>query len=233
MSANKHSAKGKVVVLGLLGLTVALTVAHGFWKGSGSNEWRLERDQDGIKVFTLKAPGSSLLKVKASMQVATSLSSAVELLREDPFANGDYASRDFRVIERIETPGVFLSYYSVKQQMPAPFQPRELVVLLNYAQDPASKRVEINVQAAPSKAPPVENTPRVTHLNNVYRLTPLPDGQVAWEVTADVDMGVPYLLANLTLPGQFFEELNQQKQRVLTQKYQQAKLVSVAELSST
>jgi hypothetical protein len=228
--AGRFAMARRVVVRAILGVAVVLTIAHFVWKGSGSNEWELARDESGIRVSTLKAPGSTLLKVKASMQVATRLSSAVALLREDPFSNGEFAGRDFRVIEQIETPAVFLSYYSVRQQLPAPFRPRELVILLNYAQDTVSRRVEINMQAAPTKVPPTRNAARVAHLSNVFRLTPLPNGQIEWEVTADEDMGVPYPLANLVLPGRFFEDLSRQKQRVLRQPYQTAQLVSVREL---
>jgi len=43
-------------------------------------------------------------------------------------------------------------------------------------------------------------------------------------------MDVPYPLANMALPSQLFDQLNAQRERVLTQKYARAKLVSVREL---
>jgi hypothetical protein len=103
------------------------------------------------------------------------------------------------------------------------------VILLNYAQDPVTRKVEINVQAAPTKIPPTANTSRVTHLNNIFRLTPLPDGQIEWEIDSDVDMGLLYPLANLTLPDYFFNDLIYIRKLVLTAKYQNAKLISVKE----
>jgi len=219
----------KAFVTMVVALTVALTVAHFAWKYSGSNEWELVKDQEGVKVYTLKTPGSTLLKVKADMQVATSLTSAVFLLRGDESTSDDFGGQDFTVVERIETPKLFMATYAAKHPMPPPFRTKEMVVMLNYAQDKATKRVEINVQAAPGRTPPSPNTSRVTHLNNIFRLTPLPDGLIDWEITLDVDMGLFYPLANLSMPEYLFKDLSYHKTLVLTEKYQKARLVSIEE----
>jgi hypothetical protein len=225
----------KVLLPGVAGLLAIAVSAHFAWKYSGSNEWKLVRDANGVKVYTLKAPGSTLLKLKAEMQVKTSLSSAVFLLRgdessADEVTSGERSDTNFKVIERYETPSVFMAYYSAKQPMPPPMRTRELVILLNYAQDPKSKQVVINVQAAPTKIPPTPNTSRVTHLNNIFRLTPSPNGELNWEVTLDVDMGVFYPIANSSLVDWLLGDLSYHKKLVLTEKYQKAKLVSVQEL---
>lgn len=213
-------------------LTVALTIAHFAWKYSGSNEWELKKDENGVKVYTLKTPGSTLLKVKADMQVATSLTSAVFLLRGDESTSDDFGGKDFTVVERIETPKLFMACYSAKHPMPPPFRTKEMVVMLNYAQDKATKKVEINVQAAPGRTPPSPNTSRVTHLNNIFRLTPLANGLIDWEITLDVDMGLLYPLANLSMPEYLFNDLSYHKKLVLTEKYQKARLISVEEPGS-
>lgn len=210
-------------------LATVAVVAHFAWKYSGSNQWELRRDENGVRVYTMKTPGSTLLKVKADMQVATSLSSAVFLLRGDESTSDDFGGQDFTVVDRIETPQLFMACYSAKHPMPAPFRTKELVVMLNYAQDKRTKQVEINVQAAPGRTPPSPNTSRVTHLNNIFRLTPLPDGRIDWEITLDVDMGLFYPLANLSMPEYLFKDLSYHKDLVLTEKYQKARLISIDE----
>jgi hypothetical protein len=133
------------------------------------------------------------------------------------------------VVERIENPTLFMACYSAKHPMPPPFRTKELVVLLNYAQDKQTKEVLINVQATPSRTPPSPNTSRVTHLNNIFRLTPMANGLINWEITLDVDMGLFYPLANLSMPEYLFKDLTYHKKLVLTEKYQKARLVSVEE----
>lgn len=213
-------------------LTVAAVFAHFAWKYSGSSEWELKKDENGVRVYTMKTPGSTLLKVKADMQVATSLTSAVFLLRGDESTSDDFGGKDFTVVERIETPQLFMACYSARHPMPPPFRTKEMVVMLNYAQDKATKKVEINVQAAPGRTPPSPNTSRVTHLNNIFRLTPLPNGLIDWEITLDVDMGLFYPLANLSMPEYLFKDLSYHKTLVLTEKYQAARLISVEEPGS-
>lgn len=216
-------------VPGVLGLVVLGAGAHYGWKASGSNEWELVRDEDGIQIHTLKQPGSSLLKFRATTRVKTSLASSVFLFRGDQETNDDFGGKNFRIFDRIETPSVYSAYFKVEQPMPPPFGTKELVCMLNYAQDSKTKEVLINVQAAPSRLPPTAGTTRVTHLNNMFRLTPLPGGEVQWEVTGDVDMGLFYPLANVAMPEFMFKGISDQRKLVLTEKYQKARLISVQE----
>lgn len=220
----------KFFVPGVLAMIAVASIAHFAWKASGSSQWKLIRDENGIQVFTMKEPGSALLKFRGRTRVKTSLSSSVFLFRGDESTNDDFGGKNFKIFGRIETPSVYLAYFSVEQPMPPPFGTKELVCLLNYAQDQKTKEVLINVQAAPSKTPPTPNTTRVTHLNNMFRLTPLPSGEVEWEITGDVDMGLSYPLANLAMPELIFKGLGDQKRLVLTPKYQKAKLISVQEM---
>jgi hypothetical protein len=64
----------------------------------------------------------------------------------------------------------------------------------------------------------------------MFRLTPLANGEVEWEVTGDVDMGLSYPLANLAMPEFLFKGLSDQRKLVLKAKYQNAKLISVQEI---
>ena len=54
----------KFVSLGALTLVVILSIApfaskaHFAWKRSGSNQWELEIDKDGVKVYSSKSPDS-------------------------------------------------------------------------------------------------------------------------------------------------------------------------------
>lgn len=220
----------KVFVPGVLGLMVISTIAHFAWKYSSSDGWKLVRDENGLQIYTMKDPGATLLKVRAKTRVKTSLTSSVFLFRGDESTNDDLGGQNFKIFGRIETPSAYLAYFSSIQPMPAPFTPKEIVALLNYSQDQKTKEVLVNVQAAPSKIPPTPNTSRVTHLNNMFRLTPLPNGEVEWEVNMYVDMGLFYPLANMIMPEFLYKGISEQRQLVLTEKFQKVKLISVQEL---
>ncbi len=218
----------KYLLGGALTLIVVGLLAHVIWVRSGTGEWKLIQDEAGIQVYSLKDPGTSLMKFRGVTRVKTSLTSSVFLYRGDETTNDDFGGQNFRIFDKVETPKMYMAYFSVEQPMP-PFGTKEMVSMLNYAQDPKTGEVLINVQAAPSAKPPTPGTSRVNVLNNTFRLTPMPNGEVQWEITGDVDLGLFYPLANLAMPGLLFKGLSDQRKLVLTEKYQKARLLSVRE----
>ena len=219
----------KIILSLFTAIFVIVTISHFVWRASGSNEWKLVKDENGVKVYSLKAPGSTLLKFKADMRVQTRLSSAVFALRGDVSTANDFSGTNFKVIERIETPTLYMATYSVDQVMPPPLGTKEIVMQLHYMQDPETKKVVIHVEAAPGKIPP-KKIWRVKHLNNIFSVTPLGNGEVDWQMIMDVDMGVPYFLFNSVVPDSFVKDFAHMKELLETDKYKNAQLMSVQEI---
>src|SRR5947199_1888486 len=63
----KYAAFGGAIVLAIL------VAAHFAWMYSGSNQWELAIDQNGIKIYTLKARGQLVKRLKGVTQVKTTL----------------------------------------------------------------------------------------------------------------------------------------------------------------
>jgi len=208
----------KFLVRAALALVAVGLISHVVWVHSGSGQWKLIRDEDGIQIYSLKDPGSALLKFRGVTRVKTSLTSSVFLYRGDETTNEDFGGQNFKIFDRVETPKMYMAYFSVEQPMPPPLGTKEMVSMLNYAQDPKTGEVLINVQAAPSAKPPTPGTSRVTYLNNLFRLTPMGNGEVQWEITGDVDLGLPYVLTNAAMPDLLFKGLSDQRKLVLTPK---------------
>src|SRR6266508_3764128 len=77
----------KFVSLGALTLVVILSIAPFAWKRSGSNQWELEIDKDGVKVYSSKSPDSPLNKFKAVTRIKTTLSRAVASMLDPDLEN--------------------------------------------------------------------------------------------------------------------------------------------------
>jgi hypothetical protein len=80
----------KVLKYGGLSMATAIVVvlaAHIVWTRSGSNEWQVVSDENGIRISTLKTPGDSSLKYKVSMQVKSRLSDVVSFLSDTHTGN--------------------------------------------------------------------------------------------------------------------------------------------------
>ncbi len=188
----------------LIALAAVGLIAHFAWRLSGSNEWQLSKDEGGVKLWTLKKPGSNLVLVKSTVRVKASLSGMVRLL--EGMSCADAGCYDEKIIERQQTPpGHYAAYTRFKFDVPG-VHTQEYVLFQQRFQDPETRQIRVDLIAAPSRTPRDPCCVRITHLHNTWRLTPQPGGFVDIEFTQDTDTGgLPYPLANLALTEGTFQ----------------------------
>jgi hypothetical protein len=217
----------RVVALASVALVALYVVASVAWRFSGSNQWELARDQDGVKVYTLKAPGSDLTQAKGVVQVRSTLGGLVKLMTDPSTCDGSWCY-DRRSIERVDD---WLEYVSFKTNLPFPFQKREFVVRTQVHQDPRTKEILLEIAAAPDKAPPNDCCFRVTDMNNTWRFTPLENGLVEMEFINNSDVGgfMPNLLMNTQRPKRLAGALLAMQDMLYKKKYQDVKLDFIKE----
>lgn len=181
-------------------LAVALA-AHVLWVRSGSGEWQLVRDENGVKVWSLKAPGQARLLVRGGVQVEkTRIASMIWMLESVSVGCKDAYCYDADVIDKMPSvPGHYAAYFKFKYDIPGAMT-RQYVLLQQHWQDPASKVAVVDLNAAPNRLPRDPCCVRVSHLHNTWRFDPKANGDLYVELTQDTDMGeLPYPLANLLL----------------------------------
>jgi len=215
--------------LSIAAVTFVLVVAHLAWTHSGNGEWQDVSEKDGIRIATLKVPGEVALKYKVNMHVEARLSDVVAFLSETETGN-DLGAYDIRRIEEVSAPPVFYAYDTYKLRLPAPFGELEVVIINQYSQDPETKTVRVNVNAAPNKLPLDESIRRVVHLSNSWTLTPLESGGVNMESVSEMDLGMPYVLANLAMPGVIDDEFSKIRTFLKQDKYKNKQPAFIAEL---
>ena len=179
-------------------LVVGLLTAHVVWKRSGSGKWQLEVDKDGVQVYTMKLPGSTLKHFKAVGRVKTSLQRVVTVFTDSSFQHCHDIMSNCLISSVVEPWNADGHYWvgRVRAGLPPPFLPRELVMKDHFSQDPQSKTLFIEITAAPELLPPDKCCVRVTHMNNRWRWTPLKNGEFEAEVVEDMDAQLPYILWN-------------------------------------
>jgi len=185
------------LVLGFV-LVVGIFTAHLVWKSSGSGKWELAMDKDGVQVYTMKVPGSTLKHFKAVGRAKTSLQHVVTVFTDSSLQHcHDIMSNCVKslAVELWNTDGHYWVGL-VRARLPWPFSPRELVMKDHFSQDPQSKTLFIEITAAPELVPPDECCVRVTHMDNKWRWTPRRNGEFEVEVVEDMDVRVPYILWN-------------------------------------
>lgn len=226
MKANKEqgSLKNKIKKIFLIMtfiLIAGLFLSHLMWKFSGTNEWEFEREVDGVKVYSLKAPGSVLMKFKVTGRFQSSLAGIMKLMR-DPNSCADVGCVDSYIIDKIDYPR--LVSYTFRYPMPSPFEVREFVVLSEFKQDPQTKEIFVDYTAAPDLLPPSDCCIRVTHMNNQWRFTPLDNGEVAVEFIMDNDPGgmMPYFFLNTEFLESMHREIPDLQKVLNKEQYQNA-----------
>jgi hypothetical protein len=217
----------KVLLIMGVSLAALYFVAHLFWRFSGSNQWEFVEEKNGVKLYTLKAPGLDSIQVKANVQIRSKLSSIVAFMQ-------DYSSctplgcNDPKLVERVDDQ---LQYYSFRYASPSPFQEREFVIRSQFYQNPHTKEVLMAIDAAPDKVPPNDCCFRVTDMNNRWRFTPLENGLVEIEAIQKMNIGgfVPDLLLNMRRPQSLARVLMRLEGFANEKKYQDAKIDYIKE----
>ncbi|RSZ60411.1 hypothetical protein HF313_20035 [Massilia atriviolacea] len=222
----------RFALYGLLALAVILALSHVLWNRSGSNAWELAMDKEGVKVWTMKTPGTDLVRIKAATRIKSSLAGMVKLL-EDLESCVDAKCYDASVIQPIATmPNQYAAFVQFKFDIPG-LKTREYVLLQEHIQDPVSKKLDINIIAAPNRIPRDACCVRITHLHNHWTLTPLKNGELDIEFMQDTDIGgLPYFLANPALTYGTHEILLGMQGLMNMAKYRDARLANIQELSA-
>ncbi len=212
----------EIAMFGFFLILVLLFLIKSIWTISGSNQWKLVKDKNGIKIYTIKTPGSPLLRVKSVNQVHASLSGLVKLI-EAPESCDDVGCFDSKRIEDINSQ---TAYCTFKFKMPPPFKAREYVNILQHSQNPENKKIEIHIIAAPNKINRNDKCIRIEHMHNIWNLTPLNNGIVEIEYLQDINLGgaMPFFLTNLILPEVGYKVLDGLQGLMDKEKYKAAKL---------
>ncbi len=207
-------------------LIVALFVVRVVWRFSGSNQWELVGEKNGVKVYSLKVPGTDVKKFKSVFRVHSTLAGLVKYF-QDPDACNDVGCSHSYIVERVDDQ---LEYASFRYKLPSPFHPREFVVREQFYQNPHTREILVEVAAAPDKLPPDQCCFRVTDMNNMWRLTPVGNGDVEVEYIMNMNEGgfMPDILMNIARPKILFMMRNLQR-FVGKEKYQTAKFDFVKE----
>lgn len=188
-------------------LVIAAVVAHFTWVASGSAEWKLAKDEDGIKVYTLKTPGDAALKLRTVMEGDYTLTQLVS----QHIGVGDTLEvciewipgcKDFeRLVPFDPARGYDRDLWRV--ELPGPFADRELLISTLFHQDKQTKAVTLDVVGMPNSMPLTPGVVRVKRMHNRWTYTPKPSGKVEVAVVQDVGFAevgfLPYFLVNMAL----------------------------------
>src|SRR4030095_2264754 len=169
------------------------------FSAADSTDWVLQKNENGIAVYTRYAEGSHIKEVKVVNEVTSSLSALVALLLDvKNYPNWIYACSEASVLKEINN---HEQYQYQVTDVPWPVSDRDMASHFKIHQDSITKIVTVTNKGEPDYIPPKEDRVRVPHFQSNYKFTPLTNGKVKVEFELYVDPGgtVPDWLINANI----------------------------------
>jgi hypothetical protein len=183
-------------------------------------DWQLEKDKNGIQVFTRHLPGSRLKEIKLHGEMTGTLTQLVAFFSDvDQYSKVLYKNKTARLIRQVSETEL---YYYAESQMPWPATNRDLVVQLRFGYDKASGTLHINTTSVPDLIPPKNGIERVSVWQAAWLVRPVSEKKMLIDYTCQVDPGgkLPAWLVNATVAIGPYETFLSIQEKIQLPRYQ-------------
>ena len=187
------------VTLGVLLLTFTV---------SAQENWKLVKEEAGIKVYTKYEAGSGYKAFKAEMQASCKIKSIVEVLKNSESINNWIVNcKGVKLLKTDDND----QYYYIETSLPFPFKNRDMVYHFQYIETD-SQQVKVTVTGMPDYIPPTVGIVRLAKANGSWLITSIDTFLTAITYQMHVEPGglIPAWLANpfiVNVPFSTFKEL--------------------------
>ncbi len=178
--------------------------------------WSLEKDKDGIKVWTRKTPNSSLKEYKAVTVVQSSMDKILSTIK-------NYKTYE-KWMYKVDAGSVKLvkktsdNDFIVRMTISAPFiKSRESVTHYVVSAPDAKGVVTISMNAEPNALPANSDYVRISKMNGYFKLVPQPNGkiEITHQAASSPGGSIPDSMANLGVVDAPFTILTKLKSIIL------------------
>jgi len=187
-----------------------------------ANNWKLEKESEGIQVFTRSTSGSELKSFKGVVKIPARLTSIAALIDDTNvytrlFLNAKSA-KELKKVSNIA------SYKYVVTALPWPAQGRDSIIYSVLKQDKQSKTIQITMKGVPNYIPLKAGLVRIKKMTGRWLLIPEKESvKVVYEMNVDPGGNLPKWLVNSMSVDLPFYTLKNLRSLVKQAKYQKAK----------
>jgi hypothetical protein len=164
-----------------------------------SGEWKLSRNQDGVKVYMRKSEDSKLKEVLGIMQVKSSLGALVSIAKDTKNHHlWIYANKSAVILKSISD--FEWIYYNISEA-PWPVSNRDIITHAVLQQDKTTYKISVISEGVPGYIPPKKDLVRIPRLRNKWEFTPKDNGliEVKFEMSIDLGGDIPAWLVNMAI----------------------------------
>jgi hypothetical protein len=169
-------------------------------------EWTLDKQEDGIDVYTRSVSGSGIKEFKGTTEVDGDVEAIMQILRDsDGFKNWFPNTPESRLLSRDGN----VSYQYSVMATPWPVANRDNIFRSVTTLDETTGVVDIEVSAAPDYYPAQEERVRVQKANGAWKLEPTGPKRtrVTFKMHLEPGGGIPNWMINARVVATPFEAL--------------------------
>ena len=216
----------------LIKILVTLCLFVGLNQPLYADSWRLDKDENGIKIYTRAVQGSAIREIKGELVLDCSLDSIMAVFDDIPaFPRWNHQCTKAVPLKRVSATE---RYHYQNINMPFPVADRDLLIHSKISQKGEQVYVRLNAVADFCKSSSLDKCTAINQsknimvkrLNGLYQLTPTADGktQVVWTQHTEPAGKIPNWLVNRLLIDVPFNTLSKLRKQVKLEKYQKAVL---------
>ncbi|MDO1444832.1 START domain-containing protein [Rhodocytophaga aerolata] len=154
---------------------------------SAQAQWNLEKETNGIKIYTAESSTSPVKSVKVEAVFKGTCQKIISILKEvEKQPQWVYATKQAYLIQEISA--TELLYY-VETALPWPARNRDAAVRMTIEQTPADKKVIITTIGEPEAIPAKSGKIRVPQLKGIWQVKEVADGKINIEYILDLNPG--------------------------------------------
>jgi hypothetical protein len=195
-------------------------------RSSAQYKWNLERDKEGIKVYSSFYPESRIKALKVVCIVESTLSRLAGVLLDVNNQDEWFYHTKSTILKEISPTELY--YYS-ELRFPFPMSNRDFIEHVSLSQNTVTKVLTMTVQNIPNFIPPKKGIIRVLHSQCSWTITPLTKKSLQIEFTlfADPAGSIPVWLVNSMIAYGPYETFKKLRTQLLKPEYQNATFATV------
>ena len=162
------------------------------------NDWSLEKDDKGVKVFTRTVKGSDLKEYRAETTIKASVVELTRLLKQpSSLSNWMEGCSSSKLLQQLSEDEFIVHYYN---PAPWPVKDRDSVSKMKFTTQ-SDGSVKVYIQGMPDYIPEQSGVVRVPHLKGFWEFIPQDDQttKVIQQVHASPGGSIPAWLANTSV----------------------------------
>lgn len=170
--------------------------------------WELEKDSDGIKVYTMLETGSPYKSFKAIAVINSTSDAITEILKDVKGYAGWFS---FTEKAKLLENGLYEKYVYMETQFPWPFKNEDMIYKMTFSTE-GNAVTKVTLIGIPDYYPPVEGVIRMKNANGYILLKPIGNKtEITYYMHTDSGGDIPIWMANkymFNLPYQTLTNLN-------------------------